>query len=68
MFGCGNGCGCDSCTLMILLCVLCGGFGNSCGCNDGCGNARSGFGNDCIWPILLLMCCGGCGNGCGCND
>ncbi len=34
-FGCNNGCGCgngDSCWIIVILLLLCGGCGNSCGC------------------------------------
>ncbi|MCM1306099.1 MAG: hypothetical protein NC037_00570 [Bacteroides sp.] len=49
-----NGCGCNSCDIILLLLLL-----NGCG-NNGCG----GFGltNSCdlVWLILILSClCGG---------
>ena len=62
---CGGSCGCNSCTLIIILLLCCGGCGgDGFGLNSGCGND-----NSCIWIILLLFCCGGCGNnnGCGCG-
>lgn len=37
---CGNGCGGNSCWILILLLLFCGnGFGGDCGCgnNSGCG-------------------------------
>ncbi|MBT9731431.1 hypothetical protein [Coprococcus eutactus] len=61
---CGGSCGCNSCTLIIILLLFCGGCGDN-GFGGGCGND-----NSCIWIILLLLCCGGCGNsnnGCGCG-
>lgn len=64
------GCGCErnersgfgnnSCLWIILLLFCCGGCGNGCGNNNGCGD-------NCIWLILLLCCCGGFG-GCGNNN
>lgn len=60
--GCGNtcngGCGCDCCTLIILIWLL-----QSCGCNHGTDNMNLG-GCDCCTILLLLIllgCCGGCG-------
>ena len=53
----GVSCGCDICTLLIILMLCgCGGHGKGCGC-DPC---------SLLWIILILNCCG-CGGGNGHN-
>ncbi len=59
--GCFSNCGSNSCWIIILLLLFCGG-------NDGCGCGNNlGGNNSCLWIILLLLFCGGnegysCGN------
>ena len=45
---CGGSCGINSCTLIIILLLCCGGCGDG-GFGGGCGNDCS-----CIWIILLF--------------
>lgn len=54
-----NGCGCNSCDIVLLVLLL--------NCLGGCGGGVMGGCNSCdiIWFILIISCL--CGGGCGCT-
>ena len=53
---CGGSCGCNSCTLIIILLLCCGGCGgDGFGLNSGCGNDNRLSGIHRKWPAEAIL-------------